>query len=144
MPGLILLLLRIIAVLLLYLFLVWVIAILWNDLRYRSKELATREIPAIMLRPEVGDEASDYRFNMPQVTVGRNSSCDCPIVDNTVSAHHARLIFRNNQWWVEDLDSTNGTFLNNQRLHAPIVLTSGDLLQFGQVRFVVTIGGEQV
>ncbi len=140
MSGLVLLLLRLVAVFLLYLFLTWVIITIWGELRLRSQEIGARKIPALTLRPLGEDDLAPLRFGAAQVTIGRHPACDCAIDDTTVSAHHARLIYRNNQWWVEDLNSTNGTLLNGQRLITPIVLTSGDTLQFGKVKFSIGIG----
>ncbi|MFU8774027.1 MAG: FHA domain-containing protein, partial [Anaerolineales bacterium] len=58
-------------------------------------------------------------------------------------AQHARLSFHHNQWWIEDMGSKNGTFLNQQFVATPLVVTSGDELLFGQVRIIVMLGEEQ-
>ena len=45
---------------------------------------------------------------------------------------HARLFAKNNSWFVEDLGSTNGTFVNEQKLAAPAMLQPGDKVRVGQ------------
>ena len=45
---------------------------------------------------------------------------------------HARLFAKNNSWFVEDLGSTNGTFVNDQKLAAPAMLQPGDKVRVGQ------------
>jgi pSer/pThr/pTyr-binding forkhead associated (FHA) protein len=71
--------------------------------------------------------------------VGRDPACDLILADKTVSGQHARLSYQMTQWWVEDLQSTNGSRLNQQAVSSPVVLTSGDELCFGQLVFQVQI-----
>jgi len=67
-----------------------------------------------------------------QLTVGRDSSNGVAINDGEVSRHHARLSFQGGKYVVEDLGSTNGTFVNGQRVTGPVVLKPGDVLSFGE------------
>jgi pSer/pThr/pTyr-binding forkhead associated (FHA) protein len=78
---------------------------------------------------EVGDET----------TVGRASGCQIALPDDTfVSQLHARVFRRDGQVFVEDLGSTNGTFLNRKKVSAPIALRRGDRLQVGKTVLEVT------
>jgi pSer/pThr/pTyr-binding forkhead associated (FHA) protein len=54
--------------------------------------------------------------------------------DQFASAEHAVLTYRGRTWYVEDLDSTNGTFVNGARVAGVAPLGYGDELQIGQVR----------
>jgi hypothetical protein len=68
-----------------------------------------------------------------EVTVGRGGGCGIVLADDTfVSTTHARLYQQNGQAFVEDLGSTNGTFVNGKRLTSPTRLKRGDQVQFGQ------------
>jgi hypothetical protein len=72
------------------------------------------------------------------VVVGRNAGCDAVIADDaTVSAQHARVYHRGDDLYVEDLGSTNGTFVNGQRLVAERLLRVGDVVAIGatELRF---------
>ena len=69
--------------------------------------------------------------------MGRDPASDLYIEDKTISARHAKLSYHHGQWWVEDLRSTNGTFLNDEPVQEPLVLASGDRLRFGQVQWQV-------
>jgi pSer/pThr/pTyr-binding forkhead associated (FHA) protein len=51
--------------------------------------------------------------------------------------HHARLSYQNNQWWIEDLNSTNGSFLNNERIDTSTVIVDGDILQCGDILITI-------
>ncbi len=112
---------------------------LWRDIQTLSVSVSTRQIPSINLLAATEQPGESYRFAHAQISLGRDPACDCVLDDETVSANHAQLVYRHNQWWVEDLKSKNGTFINDQRASGPIVLTSNDLLQFGKMAFIVTI-----
>jgi len=67
----------------------------------------------------------------PQLTVGRSATCQITIDDTFVSQVHARIDQRDAEVVVEDLGSTNGTFVNGNRLGAPVTMRIGDRVQFG-------------
>ncbi|MBI2757403.1 MAG: FHA domain-containing protein [Chloroflexi bacterium] len=67
-----------------------------------------------------------------QLVIGRDSSSGVAINDAEVSRKHARLTFQGGKYVLEDLGSTNGTFVNGQRLASPVVLKSGDVVSFGE------------
>ncbi|HEX5936437.1 MAG TPA: FHA domain-containing protein [Actinomycetota bacterium] len=66
------------------------------------------------------------------MTVGRAPECELRIDDTYASQQHARLFAKNGSWFVEDLGSTNGTFVNDQKLAAPAMLQPGDKVRVGQ------------
>jgi pSer/pThr/pTyr-binding forkhead associated (FHA) protein len=68
--------------------------------------------------------------NLDVVVVGRASSCDVRLADQSVSRRHAQLRRQDDGWRVVDLLSTNGTFLNGRRISSAIALP-GDQLGFG-------------
>jgi hypothetical protein len=73
-----------------------------------------------------------------EVTVGRSNGCGIPTTyDSYSSTVHARLYRSGGQVWVEDLGSTNGTFVNSERISQPSRLAKGDLLQIGATVFEV-------
>jgi len=65
------------------------------------------------------------------VTVGRAPGCGVSLQDTTVSQLHARVFRRDGRLYVEDLGSTNGTFVNRVPVSAPVPLNRGDRLQVG-------------
>lgn len=67
-----------------------------------------------------------------ELSIGRASGCAVSLADDTyVSQLHARVYGRDGLVFVEDLGSTNGTFLNGHRVQAPTAVHSGDRLQVG-------------
>jgi pSer/pThr/pTyr-binding forkhead associated (FHA) protein len=74
-----------------------------------------------------------------EVTVGRGSACGVSLpADTFASALHARVFRRGGEYFVEDLGSTNGTFLNGQKVTTPVALRGGDRLQIGKTTLELT------
>jgi two-component system, cell cycle response regulator len=71
----------------------------------------------------------------PALCIGREEDNDIVVDLDTVSRHHARVSRRGSAVQVEDLDSTNGTFLNDRELHGGAALQSGDLIKVGGALF---------
>jgi pSer/pThr/pTyr-binding forkhead associated (FHA) protein len=68
-----------------------------------------------------------------ELTIGRSPRCSVPLAaDGFVSQVHARLFRRGDEYWVEDLGSTNGTLMNGRKLAGAAPLRKGDLIQVGQ------------
>ena len=66
-----------------------------------------------------------------EVSIGRAAGCQVTIDDTYASQIHARLFTRDNQWQIEDLGSTNGTWLNRHKVSGPMVIKPGDVVQIG-------------
>ena len=83
-----------------------------------------------------------YRFHQDVTTIGRTNGNDLVISGRTVSRRHARLWFADGRWFLEDLQSANGTLVNNVRIYQPVMLNDGDVINFGDevVVFSITYG----
>ena len=66
------------------------------------------------------------------VDVGRSERCAIRLDDTYVSQMHARLYGENGTWYVKDLGSTNGTFVNDRKVDAPIQVHAGDVVKVGK------------
>jgi pSer/pThr/pTyr-binding forkhead associated (FHA) protein len=64
--------------------------------------------------------------------IGRADKCHLVIEDTYVSQLHARIFSRGDSFMVEDLGSTNGTYLNRRRITAPMELQRGDKVKIGK------------
>jgi pSer/pThr/pTyr-binding forkhead associated (FHA) protein len=143
MSGPVVLALRLLLTISLYAFLVWAFISLWRDIKLQSALLASRNIPPISLTYTRQDQATQTRrFIHAEVTIGRDPACECPVEDNAISARHARLSYHHNQWWLEDLDSTNGTLINQEKLALPTVVISGDEFRCGGTSFTIALTGD--
>ena len=64
--------------------------------------------------------------------IGRAETCQVRLDDLYASLHHARLSSRDGAWLIEDLGSTNGTYVNDRRLSAPVEVHVGDVVRIGK------------
>jgi pSer/pThr/pTyr-binding forkhead associated (FHA) protein len=144
MSGPVVFALRLLLTVCLYAFLAWAFLSLWRDIRIQSALLAARKVPPISLTINpAGGEPQIRRFIQPEVTIGRDPACECAIgTDEAISARHARLIYHHNQWWLEDLESTNGVLLNQEKLTLATVVISGDEFQCGGTRILINLPGD--
>jgi FHA domain len=86
----------------------------------------------VVKSPELA-EGTDFELNSSQLTIGRGRQNDIALqADEYASARHARLEPRQDGVWVQDLGSTNGTFLNGTRLERPRRLAHGDVVRVGE------------
>ncbi len=139
MAAVFFLIIRILLIVALYGFLAWALYTLYRDLRTAGTSVQARRAPAITLAITNTLEEQTRTFTNMEVLIGRSQSSSFPIRNETVSANHARLSYRQSQWWVEDLHSTNGTFLNEERITTPTVIMNQDDLRCGQVNIQVKI-----
>jgi len=139
MTGIIVFILRLLLAGVLYAFLGWSIYTIWQDLRIHSTLLGSKQIPFIRLETTNKEERVKVELDLPEIIIGRDPNCEFPVSDDTISARHARLAYRQKQWWIEDLQSTNGTFLNEEEIKTPTVIISGDELRCGQVKLRIEI-----
>jgi FHA domain-containing protein len=78
-------------------------------------------------------EGRDFEIDSAQLTIGRGGQNDIAIrSDEYASARHARFEPRQDGVWVQDLGSTNGTYLNGARLDRPRRLSEGDVVRVGE------------
>ncbi|MBA4399494.1 MAG: FHA domain-containing protein [Bellilinea sp.] len=143
MSGIVVLIIRILLAIALYAFLGWALYTIWRDLRVQTLILAAQKAPAITLTRIGMDEFEPASFQKSEIFIGREQTSTLPLLDETVSGRHARLAYRHNQWWVEDLKSTNGTFLNEEPVNTMTVLVSGDEIRVGQTVMRVEIAPKE-
>lgn len=82
-------------------------------LAVREGELAGREI-------EISGDS---------LLIGRTPDTNWRIHSPKISRHHARVYWQAGRWWIEDLGSKNGTFVNEKRIQEPVALSGGDTIQ---------------
>jgi len=75
---------------------------------------------------------TSLRLRESGTLIGRNPECALVLDDDFASGRHARIFEREGQWFVEDLGSTNGTFIGSQRLSAPVPVEVGSVLRVGK------------
>jgi hypothetical protein len=120
----------------------------WRSMRWAVRGLTVEPVPsgrrsrkgggvaarpvgptAVIVRPPEG-KARTVKL-AASMTIGRAPECELLIDDTYASSQHARLFGKNGSWYLEDLGSTNGTFVNDQRLAAPAMVQQGDKIRIG-------------
>ena len=97
----------------------------------RSVRLVVRRSPSL-------ENGSEFPLNSAPVTLGRGGQNDLVLDgDEFASARHARIESRGDGVWVQDLDSTNGTYVNGTRVVGAQRLDPGDVLRVGETDLVV-------
>jgi pSer/pThr/pTyr-binding forkhead associated (FHA) protein len=78
----------------------------------------------------------EHYLTNPISTIGRAVENDVVILSKRISREHARIRREGRKLFLEDLGSTNGTFLNDERVQAPVTLRDGDRITLGEVVFI--------
>lgn len=82
-----------------------------------------------------------FKFDKDEITIGRVKSCDIQIDNPAVSKQHAQIIKKQDNYLIEDLKSTNGTYLNTVRIISRY-LKDGDVINIGKHTLAVNIKKE--
>ena len=89
------------------------------------------------------DVESSYPLTSDVIIIGRGQDCNICINDLYMSNQNTQLWFEDKEWYIADMGSTNGTFINGEKMtDEPLILDSGDRIRIGQVEFVIVIVGE--
>ena len=147
MPPFVLTVLQVVFLVLLYFFIWRAIKSVMSDLRARDSTPApaTRSArsegrPAAKAKPPKtlvvlnakGGKVATHQLDSEQLQIGRADACQLKLDDTYASQFHARVYQRDGSWFVEDLGSTNGTYLNQRRITSPAELRAGDKLRVGK------------
>lgn len=82
-------------------------------------------------------DGEEFELSNISLLVGRSESCDIQVTEGHPSREHARVVERDGAVLVQDLHSTNGTFVNNKRIEIESVMQPGDVVKFGDEAFSV-------
>jgi len=97
--------------------------------RKRHKRGAIRRLVVV----EPAAAAGTAHLLASEMTIGRAPGCTVVVEDQFISSVHTRVFQREDTWMVEDLGSTNGTYLNRRKVTGPTVIHKGDRVQVGNV-----------
>jgi pSer/pThr/pTyr-binding forkhead associated (FHA) protein len=89
--------------------------------------------PALVIRAGGGRVGESFPIDGERMTIGRRPDSEVFLDDVTVSRDHALLILRNDQWYLDDLGSLNGTYVNRSRIESH-QLQEGDEVQIGKYK----------
>jgi pSer/pThr/pTyr-binding forkhead associated (FHA) protein len=135
------LLLRVVFIFLLYFFVFQVIRVITRELRVAAgagqPAIEAIDVHGAILVAEPGDSnlhrGEVYELE-PVTVIGRHPRATIVIDSTFVSSEHLQLNWEQDRWWVTDLRSTNGTFVNGSQIRVPTGLRPGDVIELGAIR----------
>ncbi len=101
-----------------------------RERRTQKKQIAQLFVLRVVEPPEQRGQTYAVQDEM---TLGRAAGCAVVVNDTFASQLHARIFRRDGSFYIEDLGSTNGTFLNRNRVHGPLLVDLRDRIQIGSV-----------
>jgi pSer/pThr/pTyr-binding forkhead associated (FHA) protein len=100
--------------------------------KVRGKPARAGKAPTrVLVLDERGRKIGSHRLN-GTLQIGRAPNCQIRLDDNYISQLHAKISERNGSWVVEDLGSTNGTYLNQRKVTVPTEISAGDRIRVGK------------
>ena len=142
-PIYVLFALRALLALLLYGFLGLLVWLLWQDVRLAAKASVTRSHrlgQLVVLESALPTLVPGITFPLlPVTSLGRAATNTAAIPDESISLEHALLHSREGQWWLEDLDSRNGTRLNDVPVTQPAPVVPGDVIGIGRTKLKIEL-----
>ncbi len=100
-----------------------------------SKPMATTRTASRLVITSGPKAGAEIPLGTEPLTIGRSSESGLQILDDYTSSHHARLLLWGDDWVIQDLDSTNGTFLDGNRVTAPAKVPVNTPVKVGQTTF---------
>ena len=146
MPEIVLDILKFLFIIVLYIFVARAVRAVWAELKPatatpaprgaapapRQKEGRAKKAPRKLAVIE-GDQLKGKNFDLTdEIIIGRADKCHIVMDDTYVSQVHARIFSKGDTYMVEDLGSTNGTYLNRRRITSPAELQRGDRVKIGK------------
>jgi pSer/pThr/pTyr-binding forkhead associated (FHA) protein len=138
-PNVVFITLRYVFLGLLFLFLILVVRAIYRDINApqastRSPRRRKKDMPHLLVI--AADRNLGAKYYLPEeVSIGRAGSCQIVIDDTYASQQHARVYGSNGGFMVEDLGSTNGTYVNGRKISYPLELRPGDRIKIGKTVF---------
>ncbi|WP_053956450.1 FHA domain-containing protein [Inediibacterium massiliense] len=120
-----------------YLFVFAIIRLIYLDIKGMTQVKESRPYLKLINRKEqLPFKVKEVYTIEKTMTIGRKKENDIVINDPYISNQHVKIIWDEGNFFVEDLDSANGTYLNGDRMIDVVKLKSGDRIRLGQIEFL--------
>jgi len=126
-----------------YLFLFWLLRLISKDLKDKpqqrsNKENRSKKRAGLVLEESPGLIVPIHFSVAGEITIGRSPRNNIRIDDDAASYFHAKIFADNGSFLLEDMGSTNGTFVNGEMVKEPLQLQSGFQVTIGRSKFLFT------
>jgi pSer/pThr/pTyr-binding forkhead associated (FHA) protein len=138
-PNIVFIALRYLFIGLLFLFLVFLVRAIYRDVNVtevtgKAPRRKKKDMPHLVVVTADRNIGAKY-YLVDEVRIGRSSNSNIVIDDTYASQQHARVFDSNGSFHVEDLGSTNGTYVNGRKISYPLELRQGDRIKIGKTVF---------
>lgn len=138
MYGIAALVIKYVLAFVMYVFIFRIVKLIYTDIKTISdNENAVTLFPHLKLLTSASGTAGGavtetYLLSRSGTTLGRSGKCSIVLSDQYISSEHARIDYQKDRFYIEDLDSANGTFVNGIRLEDRMELKHGDRISIGR------------
>lgn len=132
---------RYIFIVIIYLFILAIIRLIYLDIKsmYSIDEEVGSYLKLINRKDMIPYKIKEEYVLNEKITIGRGTQNDIILRDPYVSKKHAKIVEDEGKYFLEDLDSANGTYLNNQKVLDVTILKNGDRIKLGQIEFLFVL-----
>lgn len=133
---------RYIFILLIYLFMLGIIRMIYLDIKSMGGSISdsTTYLKLLNRKDTLSFKVKEVYVLEKDVTIGRAAQNDIVLRDPYISKNHAKITIDEGEYFLEDLGSANGTFINDTRIFDVVKLRDGDRIRIGQVEFLFIEG----
>lgn len=125
-------------IIIIYMFIFSIIRLIYLDIKVisRRKQGDGAYLKLINKKESLPFKIDEYYVIAESLSLGRKSDNDIIIKDPYVSKNHFNIIKNENQYFLEDLKSSNGTFLNSEKIFDIVKISNGDRIKIGNIEFL--------
>ncbi|SNS64138.1 Forkhead associated (FHA) domain, binds pSer, pThr, pTyr [Anaerovirgula multivorans] len=125
---------------LIYYFIYHIIRLIYLDIKRinerQSKQFNSPYLKLVNRKESLDFDIQEFYDLKDVITMGRKKENDIQIMDKFMSSQHAKITMDEDEYFLEDLGSINGTYLNGTQIQDVVKLKSGDRIGLGQVEFL--------
>lgn len=132
---------RYIFIIIIYLFILAIIRLIYLDIKsmYSIDKEVGSYLKLINRKEMIPYKIKEEYVLKEEITIGRGTQNDIVLKDPYVSKEHAKVVEDEGKYFLEDLDSANGTYLNNEKVLDVTILKNGDRIKLGQIEFLFVL-----
>lgn len=133
---------RYIFILLIYLFMIGIIRMIYLDIKSMRSSINDGDsyLKLLNRKDTLPFKVNEVYVIDNDVTIGRGAQNDIILKDPYISKSHAKIIIDENEYFLEDLNSVNGTLINDEKVFDVVKLKDGDRIKLGQIEFLFIEG----
>ncbi|NMB08245.1 MAG: FHA domain-containing protein [Tissierellia bacterium] len=125
-------------IVIIYLFILSIIRLIYLDIKGISQEISDggKYLKLINKKESLSFNVKEYYPLTKSISIGRSNNNEIVLKDPYISKNHLKIVEDEGVFFIEDLNSANGTYLNGERIMDVVKIKNGDRIRVGQVEFL--------